>query len=68
MSIHWEGMTKMGMNKGRGDAKGSKGGHALFGKSGGGSSTISNKLIASTMTPKMPGASKAASSGRKKGY
>lgn len=38
---------------GRGDAKAGKGGHKTFGKSGGGNGSISSKLIASPMSPKM---------------
>ena len=66
MAHFHEGMTKMGMNKGRGDKKGSKGGHAIFGKSGGGNGGLHSKLISSVQSPKMPGASKAL--GKGKGY
>ena len=46
-------MDKMGMNKGRSDSKASKGGHALFGKSGGGSGGVHTKMFSTPMTPKM---------------
>jgi hypothetical protein len=53
MSTHWEGFTKMAMHKGRADGKAGKGGHALFGKSGGGAAGVTTKMFSTPMTAKM---------------
>ena len=53
MAIFHERMTKMGMHKGRGDGKAGKGGHALFGKSGGGAAGVTTKMFSTPMTAKM---------------
>jgi len=75
MAIFHYGMKKVGMNKGRSDSKASKGGHAMFGKSGGGQGGVHTKLMSSPMTPKMgPPKMTSAASGKttrmagKKGY
>jgi len=71
MAIHHEGMWRNGMNKGRSDSKASKGGHALFGKSGGGSGGVHTKMFSSPMTPKMAPpklASAAGGKSKRKGY
>lgn len=55
------------MNKGRSDSKASKGGHALFGKSGGGSGGVHTKMFSTPMTPKMaPPKLASAASGKSK--
>ena len=74
MAIFHEGMHKMGMHKGRGDKKAAKGGHKLFGKSGGGEEGVHTSLIASPMNtkfvPKIASAAKGMThnQGGKKGY
>lgn len=49
MSVHWLGMVKSGMHKGRSDMKAMKGGDKTFGKSGGGQGGVSTKLLSSPM-------------------
>ena len=46
-------MKKLGMNEGRADDRAARGGHEIFGKSGGGAGGISTDLIASPMSPQM---------------
>jgi hypothetical protein len=53
MAIHHEGMKHEGFHEGRGDAKAGRAGDSVFGKSGGGSGSLSNDLISSPMSPQM---------------
>lgn len=74
MAHFHEGMTQMGMHKGRADKKASKGGDKMFGKSNGGSEGVHTNLIASPMNtkfvPKIASAAKGMThnQGGKKGY
>lgn len=56
-----------GKHSARKDHAASHHGHKSFGKSGGGHGGLHSKMLSSPMSPKMPGADKALSGG-KKGY
>jgi hypothetical protein len=53
MARFHEGMLKSGMNEGRADDRAARGGHEIFGKSGGGAGGICTDLLASPMSPQM---------------
>lgn len=53
MSTHWEGLDKAGFHEGRADHKAERGGHEIFGRSGGGNGGLHSQLISSPMSPQM---------------
>ena len=51
MAVFHQGMVQRGQHEGRADEKAGKGGHEVFGRSGGGTGGIHTQTIASPTQP-----------------